>query len=130
MVYFAAIGASQRLLYRFELQVSGAVMGKILVTDRAGEKHDIEIAVGDHIMDPLRELDNGIEALCGGMCSCATCHVFIGSEWSGKIEAAQDDELELLEETECYRKDESRLSCQIEFTAELDGMNFTIAPEK
>ncbi|NOR19515.1 MAG: 2Fe-2S iron-sulfur cluster binding domain-containing protein [Xanthomonadales bacterium] len=105
-------------------------MGKILVTDRAGEKHDIEIAVGDHIMDPLRELDNGIEALCGGMCSCATCHVFIGSEWSDKIEAAQDDELELLEETECYRKDESRLSCQIEFREELDGINLIIAPEE
>ena len=130
MVYFAAIGASQRLLYQLEMAASGAVMGKILVTDRAGEKHDIEIAVGDSIMDPLRELDNGIEALCGGMCSCATCHVFIGSEWSSKIEAAQDDELELLEETECYRKDESRLSCQIEFTAELDGMSFIIAPEE
>ena len=105
-------------------------MGKIVVTDRAGEKHEIEIAVGDNIMEPLRELDNGIEALCGGMCSCATCHIFIEPKWSEKIAAAQDDELELLEETECYRKDESRLSCQIEFTESLDGMTFTIAPEE
>ena len=105
-------------------------MGKIFVTDRAGEKHDIEIEVGDNIMEPLRELDNGIEALCGGMCSCATCHIFVEPKWFGKVEAPQDDELELLEETECYRKDESRLSCQIEFTEALDGMAFTIAPEE
>ena len=130
MVYFAAIGASPSASYIDSTEVSEAVMGKILVTDRAGEKHDVEIAVGSTIMDSLRELDNGIEALCGGMCSCATCHVFIGSEWPDKIEAAQDDELELLEETECYRKDESRLSCQIKFTEELDGMNLIIAPEE
>ena len=74
-------------------------MGKIVVTDRAGEKHEIEIAGSDRIMTTLRELDNGIEALCGGMCSCATCHIFIEPKWSEKIAAAQDDELELLEET-------------------------------
>ena len=105
-------------------------MGKIVVTDRAGDKHEIEIADGDNVMEPLRELDNGIEALCGGMCSCATCHIFIEPGWYSKLDAPQDDELELLEETECFRKDESRLSCQIEFTDALDGMTFTIAPEE
>ena len=105
-------------------------MGKIVVTDRAGEKHEIEIAAGESLMEPLRELDNGIEALCGGMCSCATCHIFLDPKWGEKITPAQDDELELLEETECYRKDESRLSCQIEFNDALDGMSFTIAPEE
>ena len=105
-------------------------MGKIVVTDRAGEKHDIDIEAGDNIMDPLRELDNGIEALCGGMCSCATCHIFLEPKWFEKTEAQQDDELELLEETECFRKGESRLSCQVKFSAELEGMAFTIAPEE
>jgi len=105
-------------------------MGKIVVTDRAGEKHDIDIEAGDSIMDPLRELDNGIEALCGGMCSCATCHIFLEPKWFEKMEAPQDDELELLEETECFRKGESRLSCQVKFTEELEGMTFTIAPEE
>jgi 2Fe-2S ferredoxin len=105
-------------------------MGKIVVTDRAGEKHDIDIEAGDNIMDPLRELDNGIEALCGGMCSCATCHIFLEPKWFEKIEAPQDDELELLEETECFRKGESRLSCQVKFYEELEGMTFTIAPEE
>jgi 2Fe-2S ferredoxin len=105
-------------------------MGKIVVTDRAGEKHDIDIEAGDNIMDPLRELDNGIEALCGGMCSCATCHIFLEPKWFEKIDAPQDDELELLEETECFRKGESRLSCQVKFSEELEGMTFTIAPEE
>ena len=105
-------------------------MGKMVVTDRAGEKHEIEIEAGENIMEPLRELDNGVEALCGGMCSCATCHIFLEPSWYAKIEAPQDDELELLEETECFRKDESRLSCQIEFSDALDGLTFTIAPEE
>jgi 2Fe-2S ferredoxin len=105
-------------------------MGKMVVTDRAGNTHEIEIAAGENIMEPLRELDDGIEALCGGMCSCATCHVFIQPVWAAKIESAQDDELELLEETETYRKEESRLSCQIEFEDKLDGLTFTLAPEE
>ena len=105
-------------------------MGKIVVTDRAGEKHEFEVAAGDNVMEPLREIDEGVEALCGGMCSCATCHVFIEPQWAAKLEPAQDDELELLEETETYRKDESRLSCQIEFRDEFDGLTFTIAPEE
>jgi 2Fe-2S ferredoxin len=105
-------------------------MGKILVTDRAGKQHELDIEVGKNIMESLRELDNGVEALCGGMCSCATCHIFVESKWFDKLKPAQDDELELLEETECFRKDESRLSCQVEYTKELDGMRFTIAPEE
>ena len=105
-------------------------MGKIVVTDRAGDTHEIDIKAGESLMEPLRELDNGIEALCGGMCSCATCHIFLEPKWADKIAPAQDDELELLEETECFRKDESRLSCQIEFNESLDGISFTIAPEE
>lgn len=105
-------------------------MGKILVTDRVGQQHDIEVEVGDNLMEVLRELDNGIEALCGGMCSCATCHIFVEPKWFPKLAPAQDDELELLEETESFRKEESRLSCQVKFTAELNGMHLTIAPEE
>ena len=104
-------------------------MGKIVVTDRAGEVHEIGIEAGTNVMDPLRELDSGVEALCGGMCSCATCHIFIEPQWFSKLGAVEDDELELLEETECFRADQSRLSCQVEFNDELDGMTLTIAPE-
>ncbi len=82
-------------------------------------------------MEPLRDLDDGgVEALCGGMCSCATCHVFIEEKWLDKLPSRQDDELELVESTECFRDDHSRLSCQIPITDELDGLRLTIAPEE
>lgn len=105
-------------------------MGKIVVTDRAGETHEIEIAAGVILMEPLRALVNGVEALCGGMCSCATCHILVGAEWAARIGPAQGDELDLLEETDCYNADESRLSCQVKFADGLDGMSVTIAPEE
>ena len=105
-------------------------MATMYVTDREGGEHVIEIDNGANIMEPLREIDNGVEALCGGMCSCATCHVFIEDEWAQKLGDASDDELELLEDTECYREGNSRLSCQVVMSAELDGMRLTIAPEE
>ena len=69
-------------------------MGKIHVTDREGGQHEIELNTGDNLMEPLRELDAGIEALCGGMCSCATCHIFVAKEWAAKLEPVEGDELE------------------------------------
>jgi 2Fe-2S ferredoxin len=105
-------------------------MGKIFVTDRAGKQHELKIEIGQNVMEPLRELDNGVEALCGGMCSCATCHVYVEPQWHAKLKPAQDDEMELLEETECFRKGESRLSCQLKFAGDLDGMRLAIAPEE
>jgi 2Fe-2S ferredoxin len=105
-------------------------MPKMFVIDREGGQHEFDLEDGQSMYEPLRELDAGIEALCGGMCSCATCHVYIESEWAGKIPAAQDDELELLEETECFKEGESRLSCQVVMSDELDGMRMTIAPEE
>ena len=105
-------------------------MATIYVTDREGNEHVLQMENGMNLMDPLREIDGGIEALCGGMCSCATCHVFIEAEWSAKLGEARDDELELLEDTECFNGDKSRLSCQIKMSDELDGMRLTVAPEE
>ncbi len=81
-------------------------------------------------MEPLREIDDGVEALCGGMCSCATCHVYIDPEWSGKLSTRGDDELELVEDTECFEGEASRLSCQITVTDELEGLRLIVAPEE
>jgi 2Fe-2S ferredoxin len=105
-------------------------MATIYVTDREGNEHVLEVATGLSIMEPLREIDGGVEALCGGMCSCATCHVYIDPEWSPRLSERGDDELELLEDTECFKNQESRLSCQITMTAELDGLRITVAPEE
>jgi len=104
---------------------------KIYVTDREGKDHVLELEAGTSLMEPLRELDGGcIEALCGGMCSCATCHVFIAAEWYGKLPPPSDDELELLEGTESFQQDQSRLCCQVRVREELEGLQLTIAPEE
>jgi 2Fe-2S ferredoxin len=105
-------------------------MPKIHVTDRSGAAHSLAVENGLTLMEPLRELDEGIEALCGGMCSCSTCHVFVTPEWFGKLPERQSDELELLESTENYRAGESRLACQVKVTDALDGLELTVAPEE
>ncbi len=71
-----------------------------------------------------------IAAICGGVCSCATCHLYVETEWAGRIPARSADEQVLVEETEAYEPEQSRLACQIEFTDELDGIRITLAPEE
>lgn len=104
-------------------------MPTLKVIDRDGLEHDVPARSGVKIMETLRELDYGIAAICGGMCSCATCHVYVDSAWSAKIPAPISDERELLQEL-AHVKDGSRLSCQIDMTDELDGLRVTIAPDE
>jgi len=103
-------------------------MAKIHVTDREGNEIDLEVKEGQTLMEPLRDVADGIEALCGGMCSCSTCHVFVAPEWSDKLSPPKGDEMELLEGSECYRPGESRLACQVHVTPEIEGLVLTIAP--
>jgi 2Fe-2S ferredoxin len=109
---------------------AGNLMATIYVTDREGKEHVLKVENGLTLMEPLREIDDGIEALCGGMCSCATCHVYIDPEWSAKLSDRGDDELELLEDTECFKGEASRLSCQITMRDELEGIRLIVAPEE
>jgi 2Fe-2S ferredoxin len=80
-------------------------------------------------MENLRELDYGVAAICGGMCSCATCHVYVDPAWVDRLPAAMSDERELLSEM-AHTEVNSRLSCQIEFTPALAGLRVTIAPDE
>jgi len=64
----------------------------------------------------------GIEAACGGNCSCATCHVVIDPAWAGKVPPVSGDENDLLDGVAAARQPNSRLSCQIKLTAELDQL--------
>ena len=104
-------------------------MARIYVTDRMGESLVVEGQTGASVMETLRELDNGVEALCGGMCSCATCHSYIDSSWRDKLPPRSPEEEELLSELE-YFTEKSRLTCQLRFSEELDGLTLTIAPEE
>jgi 2Fe-2S ferredoxin len=102
---------------------------RMIVVDRDGKEHEVEAKPGLKIMEILRELDYGVAAICGGLCSCATCHVYIDPDWVGRLPKPQSDELELLREIPDFRDGTSRLSCQVDFTASLDGLKLEIAPD-
>jgi ferredoxin, 2Fe-2S len=104
-------------------------MARMIVVDRDGREHDIEAKPGLKVMEILRELDYGVAAICGGLCSCATCHVYIDQAWVGRLPKPQSDELELLREIPDFRDGTSRLSCQVDFTDSLDGLKLQIAPD-
>lgn len=104
-------------------------MPKLVVVNRDGEESTIEVAEGLTVMEAIR--DNGYDellALCGGCCSCATCHIHVDPAFMKKLPAISEDEDDLLESSD-HRAETSRLSCQVPFTAELDGLKVTIAPE-
>jgi len=98
---------------------------KINVTDRAGNRLELECAPGDRLMEVLVELDL-VEATCGGECSCATCQVYVDADWLDRLPAQGELEIELLEEL-LNTQETSRLACQIELSAELDGLPVTVA---
>jgi len=104
-------------------------MALLRVVDRDGVEHEVDGKVGLKVMEILRELDYGVAAICGGMCSCATCHVYVDPEWQGRLPAPMSDERELLSELGRYREN-SRLSCQLEFTAALAGLRVTVAADE
>ncbi|MET0985519.1 MAG: 2Fe-2S iron-sulfur cluster-binding protein [Steroidobacteraceae bacterium] len=104
-------------------------MPKVLVTNREGVESTVEHASGSSLMEAIR--DGGFDelmALCGGCCSCATCHVYIDPSFASKLPAVSRDENDLLDGSS-HRKDNSRLSCQIQLSDEIDGIKVTIAPE-
>src|ERR1700734_4351961 len=102
-------------------------MARVIVVDRAGKEHDSEAKPGLKVMEILRELDYGVAAICGGLCSCATCHIYVDESWTGRLPKPQSDELELLRELSDFRPATSRLSCQVEFTEALSGIKLAIA---
>ena len=104
-------------------------MTKITVISRDDEGREVEAESGLSLMEVIR--DNGFDellALCGGCCSCATCHVVVEEDWRGLVGAASGDEDDLLDSSD-HRTAGSRLSCQIMMTADLDGLRVAIAPE-
>jgi 2Fe-2S ferredoxin len=104
-------------------------MARMIVVDRDGKEHEIEAKPGLKVMEILRELDYGVAAMCGGLCSCATCHVYVDENWAGRLPKPQSDELELLRELPDFREPVSRLSCQVDFTEALSGLKVAVAPD-
>lgn len=104
-------------------------MPKMIIVNRSGSEMAVEATSGRSVMENIR--DAGLEellALCGGSCSCATCHVIVDADWTEQVGGPSEDENDLLDSSD-HRVPASRLSCQIEMTDKLDGLRVTIAPE-
>jgi 2Fe-2S ferredoxin len=104
-------------------------MPRLTVISRNGEEHSLELNGNGSIMEAIR--DSGIselQAICGGCCSCATCHVHVDPAFAGKLPPISEDESALLEGSE-HRTGNSRLSCQLRIADAVDGLRVTIAPE-
>jgi 2Fe-2S ferredoxin len=99
------------------------------ITNTAGATRTVEVTVGRSLMENIRAAGfDDLLALCGGCCSCATCHVIVDPEDFGRLGPIGPDEEDLLDGS-AHRAATSRLSCQIPVTAALDGLRVTIAPE-
>ena len=103
-------------------------MAKIVVVDRDGNESEIEGTVGWSVMEVIRDANLPIEAACGGCCACATCHVYVDPAWLAKLDEPDADEELMLDEA-FEVQDNSRLSCQIKLSDELDGIRITLAPD-
>jgi 2Fe-2S ferredoxin len=101
-----------------------------MVTDRGGQARPIEADAGLSLMEAIRASGSDeLLALCGGCCSCATCHVYVDPAFAALLPAMGEDEDDLLD-CSTHRDDRSRLSCQLPVTAALAGLRVTIAPEE
>ncbi len=97
-------------------------MPKIIFIEHDGTKHEVDAENGKSVMLAATEnLVPGIDADCGGECSCATCHVVVDNSWMEKVGQASDQENSMLD-LNPDREGNSRLSCQIEVSDDLDGL--------
>jgi 2Fe-2S ferredoxin len=104
-------------------------MPRVIVTTHDGKETTLESEGGISVMQVLRNAGvDELLALCGGCCSCATCHVYVDPSFADKLPKMSIEEDELLSSSD-YRTGQSRLSCQLLFGPALDGLKVTIAPE-
>ena len=104
-------------------------MAKIIYITHDYQKHEVEVQNGLTIMEGAVQNDiPGIDADCGGGMACATCHVYVKEDWFNKLEKKLDGEEDMLDQAYKPKKN-SRLSCQITVSDELDGLIVNM-PEK
>tara|TARA_B100000212_G_scaffold54651_1_gene36009 strand:+ start:2198 stop:2506 length:309 start_codon:yes stop_codon:yes gene_type:complete len=101
---------------------------KLYVTDHDGNEQQIEGIDGWQLMEAIRDQGMEIKAECGGACACATCHVYIDEEWKNKIPEKSEEEMDMLDLAFDVQQN-SRLSCQIIITPNLEGLKVTLAPD-
>ncbi|NIW23685.1 MAG: 2Fe-2S iron-sulfur cluster binding domain-containing protein [Gammaproteobacteria bacterium] len=105
-------------------------MPTFVVKNREGIETRLSAQTGISLMENIRDLDASVDAICGGLCSCATCHVFIEPDWAERLPGRSPEETMLLENSDSFDSERSRLSCQILVTNELDGLRLEVAPSE
>ena len=104
-------------------------MAKIKYIEFSGGEHEIDVSSGLTVMEgAIKNKIPGIDADCGGACACATCHVYVAKDWIENLPPKEDSEDDMLDFAFDV-KDNSRLSCQITVSDELDGLVVNM-PEK
>jgi 2Fe-2S ferredoxin len=104
-------------------------MAKLVVVTRDGTEHEIDGDPKLTVMEIIRDAGfDELLALCGGCCSCATCHVHVDPAFADAVPKIGEDENDLLDSS-AHRNATSRLSCQLQYTVALDGLRVTIAQE-
>ena len=104
-------------------------MPKIVFIEPGGARREVHAPVGITLMEAARQQGiEGILAQCGGACACATCHVYIDPAWAAKLPPREDMEEGMLENA-WEPRGNSRLSCQIHITADMEGMQ-VIVPQR
>lgn len=100
---------------------------KIFVEDQTGELVNVIDPIAPTLMQAIRDAGLNIAAQCGGSASCGTCHVYVNESWVSKLNPVDDTEDAMLDLAET-RQENSRLSCQVELSEDLDGLTVTLAP--
>jgi ferredoxin, 2Fe-2S len=97
-------------------------MAKITYIEHDGTEHVVDVKPGQSVMEgAVKHNIPGIDADCGGACACATCHVYVDPAWLSKTGEKSSMEESMLDFAESV-EDNSRLSCQIKVTDDLDGL--------
>ena len=104
-------------------------MPAIKYVEYNGTIHEVDVPIGTSLMQAaVSRMVPGIEGDCGGLCACATCHVYIDENWYGKCDSPEELEVSILDFAFDV-KENSRLACQIEMTDDLDGIEVHL-PER
>ena len=103
-------------------------MSHIVVFDHEGQEHRIAGRPGWKVMEIIRDAGLPIRAECGGCCACATCHVRVHPDWLDLLPERDEDEEDTLDLATAVTE-ESRLSCQIEYSDALSGLTVTLSED-
>lgn len=103
-------------------------MPSISVTDRDGSVHAVQLSEGESLMEVLRDKGLGVDGACGGAACCGSCHIYLDEAWVEKLPQECTEPLTL--EGLIHSQPNSRLSCQLDTRAGIDGLKIQIAPEE